>query len=113
MALGFDSLDIAGIHRHPGEPGVEPAAEDGREDGMSEAIKRQQIADRVEALADAWASIDGRLGKFRKGKTAKSITAYGGHYAGYMAEAEEMIERLKARGWRLVPVAPPKQTVKA
>ena len=57
----------------------------------------------VEALADAWASIDGKLDKFRRGKAAKRIESYGGHYAGYMAEAEEMQRRLLARGWRLRP----------
>src|SRR3546814_5759216 len=55
--------------------------------------------DRVEALADCWASIDGRQDKFRAGRDAESIEALGGHYAGYMHEAGEMIKRLNARGY--------------
>lgn len=63
----------------------------------------------VEALADAWASIDGKLDLFRRGKTAKSIMAYGGHYAGYTADAEEMIERLARRGYVLRKSTHPKE----
>lgn len=63
----------------------------------------------IEALADAWASIDGKLDKFRRGKTAKNIMAYGGHYAGYLADAEEMIERLARRGYVLRKSANPKE----
>ena len=55
----------------------------------------------AEALADAWASIDGKVEKFRKGKTAKSIMSYGGYYAGYMEDAEELISRLHARGFNV------------
>ena len=53
----------------------------------------------IEALADAWASIDGKRKEFRRGRTAKSYTAYGGHYPGYMEEAKEMVKRLEARGY--------------
>lgn len=60
----------------------------------------------TEALADAWASIDGKLDKFRRGKTAKSIMSYGGHYEGYMADADEMILRLRRRGYALRKVKP-------
>lgn len=59
--------------------------------------------DATEAVAEAWASIDGKLEKFRRGRTAKSISAYGGHYAGYLADAEELIERIKERGYVLAP----------
>lgn len=52
--------------------------------------------DRVEALAEAWASIDGRLNHFN----AKGDTH--GSRAGYMCEAEEMIRRLEKRGFTVV-----------
>jgi len=59
--------------------------------------------DSIEALAEAWASIDGKLDDFRAGKTAPNIEDFGGRYAGYMAEAEEMIARLAKRGFWLAP----------
>lgn len=62
--------------------------------------------DSTEALAEAWASIDGNLDKFRAGKTAPNIEDFGGHYAGYMVEAEEMIRRLATRGYWLAPMEP-------
>jgi hypothetical protein len=58
----------------------------------------------IEALADAWASIDGKIEQFRAGKGAPSLEdEQGGHYSGYMAEAQEMMERLLRRGFILVP----------
>lgn len=58
----------------------------------------------VEALAEAWASIDGKLEAFRAGKgAAKLEDEPGGHYSGYMAEAHELSERLLARGFIVVP----------
>jgi hypothetical protein len=58
----------------------------------------------IEALADAWASIDGKAEKFRAGKGAASFEDEpGGHYSGYMAEAEEMLVRLLKRGFILTP----------
>lgn len=55
--------------------------------------ERDQAA--VEALADAWASIDGKLDEFRN-------PGPDGHYDGYMIEAREMIHRLEARGYVIV-----------
>lgn len=58
----------------------------------------------VDALADAWASIDGKLDEYRAGRNASSIMDEpGGHFSGYQAEAEEMIRRLEARGFAIVP----------
>ena len=54
----------------------------------------------TEALAQSWASIDGKLDMFLKGK-GRSETAYGGHYGGYMAEAKEMQKRLAKRGYEI------------
>ena len=61
-----------------------------------------KLDDTTEALADACASLFGKqsdLTNFRRGKKAKSIEAYGGHYAGYMEEARELRDRLKTRGY--------------
>lgn len=59
-------------------------------------------ASALEAVADAWASIDGKTSEFRNGRYADSIEAYGGHYAGYMSDAEELIERIEKRGYKIV-----------
>ncbi len=58
--------------------------------------------DRIEALAEAWASIDGRLERFRACKADKALDLKDGSYSGYMCEAEEMIERLETRGFTVV-----------
>ncbi|WP_152275560.1 hypothetical protein [Methylorubrum populi] len=58
----------------------------------------------VDALAEAWASIDGKLKEYRAGRNASSrADDPGGHFSGYQAEAEEMIRRLEARGFTVVP----------
>lgn len=63
--------------------------------------------DAIEAVADAWASIDGKVELFRSGKNAKSIEDEpGGHYSGYMAEAAELIARLRKRGFEVVAHQP-------
>jgi len=56
----------------------------------------------IEALADAWASVDGKVDDFRAGKTAPSIEDFGGRYAGYMADASELMARLERRGYVIV-----------
>jgi len=54
----------------------------------------------IEALADAWASIDGKMEEFRAGKEAASIEAEpGGYYSGYMSDADELAKRLLKRGY--------------
>ena len=66
---------------------------------------REIIADPVEALAESWASIDGKLQRFRDDKAAPITSRNGmpdGTHQGYMAEAATMIERLRYRGWVLV-----------
>ena len=62
----------------------------------------------VEALADSWASIDGKVDAFRTGKGAATLEDEpGGHYSGYMAEAEEMLKRLLKRGFIVTPAGLP------
>lgn len=70
--------------------------------GKPKSAEMPDFVSAEEALADAWASIDGDLTKFRRGRTAKSIMAFGGHYEGYMAEATELRQRLFRRGYRIV-----------
>jgi hypothetical protein len=47
----------------------------------------------VEDMARAWASIDGKRDEFDIGRESPDIEAGGGHYAGYLSEAEEMLKR--------------------
>lgn len=62
--------------------------------------------DPVEALAEAWASIDGKVDLFRaeKGLSLKAPFNTGTH-EGYIEEAKELIRRLHTRGWRLTGIA--------
>lgn len=59
----------------------------------------------VTALAEAWASIDGKLEAFTHERTTDMPLGHPdctGHYAGYIAEAEEMMARLAKRGFKIV-----------
>lgn len=47
----------------------------------------------VEKFARAWASMDGKLEEFEKGKADPAYDMEVGHYMGYMTEAEELIKR--------------------
>lgn len=47
----------------------------------------------VKELARAWASIDGKRDEFDIGAASDDIEAGGGHYAGYVCEAEELLRR--------------------
>lgn len=57
----------------------------------------------IEVLASAWASIDGKLDKFYAGKGRPIEDQPGGHYDGYICEAEEMAARLLKRGFIITP----------
>ncbi|TNC14892.1 hypothetical protein FF100_04775 [Methylobacterium terricola] len=66
-----------------------------------------QFADAIDALADSWASIDGKRGEYRAGKGAVTILDEpGGHFTGYQADAQSMIDRLRRRGWDVTPLSP-------
>ena len=54
-------------------------------------LKRENVT--VEDLARAWASIDGKRDAFDEGRDKSVFDDKTGHYAGYIAETEEMIER--------------------
>ena len=61
-----------------------------------------QFDNATEALADAWASIDGKLDDFRAGKGLSILDQPGGRYAGYIEDATSLIERLRKRGYVIV-----------
>lgn len=58
---------------------------------------------KVLALAEAWASIDGKLPRFHACRKDSAIARTDGTYSGYMIEAQEMIKRLEMRGFVLTP----------
>jgi hypothetical protein len=63
------------------------------------------MTDRIEALAEAWASIDGKLDKFRACKADPDLDMNkDGYFSGYMEEAEEMIRCLERRGFTVTPL---------
>lgn len=47
----------------------------------------------VEDLARAWASIDGKRDSFDAGRNVSEMEDETGHYAGYVVEAEEILQR--------------------
>jgi hypothetical protein len=64
----------------------------------------------VEALAAVWATIDGKQADFYRGKIDDAWEEKYGHYEGYMAEAGEMVSRLNARGFQIIPIQSPRNT---
>jgi hypothetical protein len=73
-----------------------------------------------EALAHAWASIDGKLDAFKREREQFADDTfdgdapdYTGHYEGYVAEAEEMIRRMRALGYVVVAVDPDEAELRA
>lgn len=56
-----------------------------------------------EAVAEAWASIDGHLESFRACRANPATEEIVGRYGGYMADAGTLIARIDARGYRLIP----------
>lgn len=62
----------------------------------------------VDAVAESWASIDGKLDTYKRERddpNADYKSGFTGHFDGYQAEAEEMIRRIRARGHDVVPLA--------
>jgi hypothetical protein len=67
--------------------------------------------DATEALAEAWASIDGKSAAFRRERARAEVAILDadeegntGHYEGYLVQAKEMIVRLRKRGFDIVPL---------
>ena len=55
--------------------------------------------DKIEAIAESWASIDGHLDAFRACKADPEREGTEGRYGGYMAEAKQFYENLQRRGF--------------
>jgi hypothetical protein len=60
----------------------------------------------IEALAEAWASIDGKLEAFRHGRAHPNSPSArrDGYYEGYLEDAAALARRLKERGFVLQEV---------
>lgn len=58
----------------------------------------------VVAIAETWASIDGKLTEFKRCQTDQEAEAELGYYEGYISEAEEAVKRLAHRGFVIVPM---------
>jgi len=63
------------------------------------------------ALAEAWASIDGKLVEYERERGLSvsesfDLPGFTGTFEGYLAEAEEMIRRLRSRGFDVTPISP-------
>lgn len=58
----------------------------------------------AEALADGWASIDGKSDRFRVGREYNGLERLG-CYMGYMIKANEMIQELERRGFVIIAKA--------
>lgn len=57
----------------------------------------------IEALAESWASQDGRTERFFACKASQELDDKDGAYSGYMADAQSLLERVQRRGFTLVP----------
>lgn len=66
---------------------------------MPESVSEMTAA--TAALAESWASIDGKLDAYRAGRNGDD---FDGRFDGYNIEAAEMIERLKRRGFAVVRI---------
>lgn len=79
------------------------AALEAKCDLLSARLKKADMPrDHIEALAECWASIDGKSEAFAEGRGKSVLDDRTGHYAGYMVESEEMISRLRKRGFDVV-----------
>jgi hypothetical protein len=61
--------------------------------------KDQHHAEGIEALAEAWASLDGKLDEFLAGRGGEDTE---GDYHGYLSDAAELAKRLERRGYLIV-----------
>jgi hypothetical protein len=61
---------------------------------------------RIEALAEAWASIDGKDDRFLANREDRGLDLTDGTYPGYMEEAAALIRLVALSGYAVVPVEP-------
>ena len=57
------------------------------------------MSEAIEALAEAWASLDGKLDEFLAGRGGEDTE---GDYHGYLGDAAELAKRLEHRGYMIV-----------
>ena len=57
------------------------------------------LSEAIEALAEAWASLDGKLDEFLAGRGGEDTE---GDYHGYLSDAAELAKRLEHRGYLIV-----------
>lgn len=60
----------------------------------------------IEALAEAWASIDGRLERFWACKADADLDVVDGYWSGYVHEAGSLLDRLEERGFTITRMEP-------
>lgn len=58
--------------------------------------------DVIEAIADSWASLDGRAEAFRACKSDQELEEQKGYFGGYMADAAALLDNLHRRGFDIV-----------
>jgi hypothetical protein len=83
---GYHDEYVAGLER-----------KEGREPGSFGRI--DEDLRRAEAVAEAWAGIDGKADEFALCRANRDCDDTMGHYGGYVAEARELIRRIEARGY--------------
>lgn len=57
----------------------------------------------IEAIASAWASIDGKLDRFNACKADPQLDGLEGRYSGYLADASSLLTRIERRGFTIWP----------
>jgi hypothetical protein len=91
-AIGYHDEYVAGLERANGRaPGAF-----GRVD---ENLRR------AEAVAEAWASVNGRAEIFAECRADAALDEERGYYSGYVAEARELIRAIEARGYTVTAIA--------
>lgn len=58
----------------------------------------------VEALADAWASLDGNFDIFSQCKNNPRLEEEHGRYEGYLSDAAALIKKLEKRGFTITKI---------
>jgi hypothetical protein len=67
------------------------------------ALQDESHTPMIEALAEAWASIDGKIDGFHKGRGGEDDD---GTFEGYCEEARELVRRLARRGYIIIKTPP-------
>lgn len=73
---------------------------------MSESMVERVDSPALIAIAEAWASIDGKLDEFRGAMCSPEVDARTAHFSGRMEDARELLARTQKRGFALVPLEP-------